>query len=65
MIERGTIGVQQALALPFAPGQLPGWPAVAAHAVTRTAPGAAWIGASHNENSISSSPRPMHLLTSR
>ena len=39
-IERGRIAVEQPLPLPFAPGLLPGWPPVNAHAVTRAQPGA-------------------------
>ena len=39
-VERGTIGVEQRLALPFRPGTLSDWPAVAAHAVTRAQAGA-------------------------
>ncbi len=34
-VARGTIAVEQAQALPFAPARLQGWPTVAAHAVTR------------------------------
>ena len=37
-VEQGRIAVQQRQALPFAPGQLAGWPVVAAHAVTRPQP---------------------------
>ncbi|MEO7115397.1 MAG: VWA domain-containing protein [Caldimonas sp.] len=40
-IERGTIAVEQRLALPFAAGTFDDWPAVAAHAVTRSQEGAA------------------------
>lgn len=39
-VARGTIAVEQALALPFAPARLQRWPAVAAHAVTRARAGA-------------------------
>ena len=39
-IERGTIAVEQKLALPFPPATFGGWPAVAAHAVTRSRAGA-------------------------
>ena len=38
-VERGTIAVEQRLALPFRPTTLEDWPAVAAHAVTRSQPG--------------------------
>jgi uncharacterized membrane protein len=37
-IERGDIAVAQPQALPFADGQFKGWPAIAAHAVTRLQP---------------------------
>jgi len=37
-VERGRIAVVQTLALPFSPAMLPGWPGVAAHAVTRSRP---------------------------
>ena len=39
-IERGTIAVEQRLALPFSPSMLNDWPAIAAHAVTRSQDGA-------------------------
>ena len=39
-VERGTIAVTQPLTLPFAPGMLGDWPAIAAHAVTRPQAGA-------------------------
>ncbi len=39
-VEHGRIAALQALPLPFAPGLLPGWPPVNAHAVTRPQPGA-------------------------
>ena len=39
-VERGSIAVTQREALPFSPGTLTGWPAVAAHAVTRAQAGA-------------------------
>jgi Mg-chelatase subunit ChlD len=35
-VERGTIAVEQRLALPFHPGTLTDWPAISAHAVTRS-----------------------------
>lgn len=35
-VERGAIGVEQRLALPFSPGMLKDWPNVAAHFVTRS-----------------------------
>ncbi len=34
-VERGPVEVRQVLPLPFAPGRVDAWPAVAAHAVTR------------------------------
>ncbi len=37
-IERGTIAVEQRQPLPFAPGTLDNWPAIAAYSVTRTQP---------------------------
>lgn len=39
-VERGSIAVQQTRALPFEPGIWQDWPAVNAHAVTRSQPGA-------------------------
>jgi len=39
-VERGTIAVEQRVALPFQPRMLSEWPAVAAHAVTRAQAGA-------------------------
>lgn len=39
-VERGTIAVEQAQALPFSPGAWKDWPAVTAHAVTRSQPDA-------------------------
>ncbi len=39
-VERGRVAVEQRQALPFAPGQLESWPAVAAHHITRPQPGA-------------------------
>ena len=37
-VERGPMAVVQRSALPFPPGMLSGWPAIAAHAVTRAQP---------------------------
>ena len=39
-VERGVIAVEQRQALPFHPGTLADWPAIAAHAVTRSQPAA-------------------------
>lgn len=37
-VQQGRIAVQQREALPFAPGRLPAWPDIAAHALTRLKP---------------------------
>jgi Ca-activated chloride channel family protein len=39
-VERGTIAVEQRLALPLQPGMVKDWPAIAGHAVTRSQAGA-------------------------
>ena len=56
-VERGTIAVDAASALPFSPGTLKDWPAIAAYAVTRSQPDASVAVQSRTRRSADRIPK--------